>query len=140
MSPERGWLTCAVRGSILHLKAEGEYTTRDIQAVLTTAMSDPSVPDPTWLLVDLRSSRWRPTADQVAERVRILGSLQPRLRGSAFVIADPARYGTFVMYQAHAGINGGPLIQVFPTPADAEAWLRIQSGFEPVRVPSMSAS
>ena len=45
--------------------------------------------------LDLRSSRWRPTADQVAERVRILGSLQPRLRGSAFVIADPARYGTF---------------------------------------------
>ena len=58
--------------------------------------------------LDLRSSRWRPTADQVAERVRILGSLQPRLRGSALVIADAARYGTFAMYHAHAGINGAP--------------------------------
>jgi len=122
----RGWLTYRIHGQNLIFTAEGDYASREIEAVLTAALDDPDVPNPTRLVVDLRKSSSRPGGDKVAEGVLALEHILPRVQACAFVVSEPADFARVRTYRVRTDRGLGPLIQPSWDLPGAEAWLRLR--------------
>ncbi len=118
-----------INGSILEIRGEGEYGTGEITRVLIAAKGDPRRTTPTYLLVDIRESESSPSIGDVQARLAVVQQQlgETMAPAVAFVARGVARERLANIYQARAREGGaGFLIEVFPDPETARAWLKEQ--------------
>jgi hypothetical protein len=116
-----------IDGSLLVIKAEGKYSSDDIRATFTAALSDPKLPPKARLLIDARESLANPTVNEMEARLALLRSLRPRMAPfCAMGVTTPLHWGLARMYQAGSEIHDGPRIEVFKDINAAKQWLLSQ--------------
>lgn len=115
----------SIRGSLLVLTLDGDYTFPEMQNAVVEALTHPDYRPGTSLLIDARRSLAAPSVEEVRARARWMASLRGRgLSSRCATVSSPEafRYGLTRMlsaYVEHAGIE----MRVFSSLEEAERWL-----------------
>jgi hypothetical protein len=118
-------VACAIRGSVLLLTLEGEYSFDEPVRAVSAAMANPLFRPGMSLLIDARWSMARRSSEQFRERSAWMASLRPRgisSRCAIIVSSQPHQYGLARMAEAYLDLHEMAL-GIFTDPDKALQWL-----------------
>ena len=117
----------AIEDDVLFLFLEGDYESKDIEAIFSKALSEIPAGEKINLLIDITASGsiQKHPSNRIAQTSIFIAQHKDRLKYSALLAPSDFEFGMMRVAQSTAEIEGGrDRVRAFRTTAEALAWLK----------------